>query len=305
MPFEISASSSYVIFSVFVVGALLNFIPIFLDGYSMIDPSTNLYPDYIYDVSNFEYKASLVAGLATTIPILGDYLFYRFLHIVKYGGNPTEGDTQNIYVPLRETVAFLLIPDILILVWLIPFQQYDYMMVLLDARDTMYTFSLLLCLVKFSNPVWTWRSMLFIGVPLMINNVLMSFSTLSTDLNFATDTITVSYVLTSFGLFSFFANAVNWIWHLFHMKSEEVSIKTHLCSAYVVIVAAFLFCDWLPSYFPTNPGDPWSNVGLTYLTCYSYLTASCTLCLSVISVSCARMDAIETKVNEFQFLKKN
>eukprot|EP01036_Dinobryon_divergens_P024407 gene24407-32853_t len=79
------------------------------------------------------------------------------------------------------------------------------------------------------------------------------------------------------------------------MKSEDVSIKTHLCSAYVVIVAAFLFGNWLPSYTPTEPGDPWSNVGITYLTCYSYLTASCTLCLTVISVSCARMDAIETK----------
>ena len=298
---NLSASTSYYIFSLFVVGALLNFIPLFLDGYSMIDPSTNLYPDYIYDISSFEYTASLVAGLATTIPILGDYLFFRFLHVVKYGENPTERDTQNIYVPLRETVAFLLIPDILLLVWLIPFQQYDYMMVILDARDTIYTFSLLLCLVKFSNPVWTWGSLLCVGVPLMINNVLMSFSTLTSDLDFASDTITASYVLTSVALFSFIAHAVYWIWHLFHMKSEDVSIKTHLCSAYVVIVAAFLFGNWLPSYAPTEPGDPWSNVGITYLTCYSYLTASCTLCLTVISVSCARMDAIETKVNVFFF----
>eukprot|EP01036_Dinobryon_divergens_P031362 gene31362-40748_t len=43
---------------------------------------------------------------------------------------------------------------------------------------------------------------------------------------------------------------------------------------------------------PTHPGDPWSNIGVSYLTCYSYLmVASCTLCLTVISTRCAGIDA--------------
>ena len=282
----------------FVVGALLNFLPLFLDGYSMIDPNTNLYPDYIYNLSCFEFTASLVASLATTIPILADYLFYRFLHVVKYGGNSIGGETPNIYVPMWETIAFLLVPDILMLCWLLPYQKYDYMMVLLDARDTMYTFSLLLCLVKFSNSVWTWRSLISIGFPLMINNILLSFSTLTSDLEFVENTITASYVLTSAGLLSFLAHVAYWIWHVLHMSATDVSMRTHLCSAYVVIATVFLLGDWIPSFTTTTPGDPWSTVGLVYLTWYSYLSASCTLCLTVISTSCARMEAIETKVND-------
>eukprot|EP01036_Dinobryon_divergens_P034016 gene34016-43948_t len=52
-----------------------------------------------------------------------------------------------------------------------------------------------------------------------------------------------------------------------------------------------------------DPSDPWSSVGLAYLSFYSYLMASCTLCLTVISTRCARMDVLFTKVNPlFSFL---
>ena len=57
-------SNHFMLLSIFLVGSFLNFVPLFINGYSMVDPSTKLYPDYIYRLSGFEYTASVVASLA-------------------------------------------------------------------------------------------------------------------------------------------------------------------------------------------------------------------------------------------------
>ena len=277
------------IFFFFFCGALLNFLPVLL-GYSMIDSTTNSYPDFIYRLSGFEFTASLVASLATTVPIVVDQLFERFLRIVNFDGFINQEDS-NIYVPFRETIAFILVPDIIILCWIIPFGRYDYLMAVLDARDTMYTYSILYCLTKFSNPVWTWKSLFLIGVPFMIANILTTFSTLSSDLYFIENSGIASLILICLGHFSLVVHVIYWIRYLYRMDIRDVTIGTHLCSAYVLIVVVFLLGDWVPSYAPSKPGDPWFIEGVSYLTCYSYLMASCTLCLTVISTRCAGIEA--------------
>ena len=168
-------------------------------------------------------------------------------------------------------------------------------MILSDARDTLFTYSLLMCLIKFENPVWTWKSLFFIGGPLMVNNVLLSFSSLSSDIEFVENVGIASYVLVSVGLFSLLINAIWWFWYFFHLDGKDVTIVSYLCSAYVVIVAIFLFGDWIPLFVPTQPGDPWSSVGVSYMACYSYLMAGCTLCLTLISTRCASIDATRVR----------
>ena len=277
---------------IFVLGALLNFLPLVIGGYSMVDPVTKLYPDYMYRLSSFEYCASLVASLATTIPILSDYLFDRFLRLMNYDENASkEEESSSIYIPLRETIAVLIVPDILILCWIVPFSYFDYLVLLFNARDTLFLYSFFRCLLKFENPVWTWKSLLLIGCPLMTNNVLISFATLSTDTTFIEHAGTASQVLATVGLFSLSVNIIWWFWHFFHLDEKDVTIESYLCSAYVVLLAAFLFGDWVPLLLPTQPGDPWSAYGISYLTCYTYLMAGCTLCLTLISTRCASIDA--------------
>ena len=45
-----------------------------------------------------------------------------------------------------------LISDIVLLFWLIPSERYEIMMLLLDVRDTLYTYLMLTCLSRFVNP---------------------------------------------------------------------------------------------------------------------------------------------------------
>eukprot|EP01036_Dinobryon_divergens_P028865 gene28865-37876_t len=257
----------------------------------MADPVTKLYPDYMYRLSGFEYCASLVASLATTIPILADYLFDRFLRMMNYDENANKEDTSSIYIPLRETIAVLIVPDILILCWMVPFGRFDYLVLLIGARDTLFTYSFFRCLLKFENPVWTWKSLMFIGGPLMINNILLSFITLSHDEALIANGAIVSQALAAMGLFCLSLNVFWWFWHFAHLGEKDVTLGSYLCSAYVVLLVIFLFGDWVPLSIPATPGDPWSAYGISYLTCYSYLMASCTLCLTVISTRCAGIDA--------------
>eukprot|EP01035_Chromulina_nebulosa_P040844 gene40844-55203_t len=150
----------------FLLGALINFIPL-LCGYTLQDPTTNQYPDYLHELSDFTYSSSLVAGISSNFPILVMYLFDKCLTRMGYCGssssnNKVDTPTSTVYVPLRESIVFLLLSDLLLLFWLIPYEHYEFIMLLLDARDTMYTFSMLSCLTKFSNPVWTSNSVILI-----------------------------------------------------------------------------------------------------------------------------------------------
>ena len=137
----------------------------------MKDPTTNQYPVYLHELSDFGYSSSLVAGISANFPILVMYLFDKCLARMGYYGssspNKTDTATSTVYVPLRESIVFLLLSDVLLLFWLIPYEHYEFIiMLLLDARDTMYTFSVLSCLTKFSNPVWTMKSVVLIGAVL-------------------------------------------------------------------------------------------------------------------------------------------
>ena len=256
----------------------------------MKDPSSRRYPEYLNRLSSFEYCASLVASLATTVPILADYFFERFLKFTDQNDGNTK--KEEVPIPLRQTIALLIIPDVLILFWIIPFGLYDYLMVLADARDTLYTFSLLVCVIQCRNNVWTRKPLLLIGGPLMINNVILSFSSLSSDEEFLYYSGIVSIVLVSIALAALLVYVVIWFQHFSSLLSNgEATMQSYLCSTYVVLTAIFLLGDWVPRFVPTEPGDAWSSVGLSYLTCYSYMMASCTLCLTVISSRCAAVDA--------------
>eukprot|EP01036_Dinobryon_divergens_P027186 gene27186-35915_t len=156
----------------------------------------------------------------------------------------------------------------------------------------MYTYSILTCLAKFSNPVWTSTSVMLIGVPLMISNVLVSFQTFTDPVILTALTI----ASTSLGLLSLVVYVLRWLRYIAHLDIEEVSsTDTILCSTYVLFMCIFLIGNWAVSYIPCDTGDPWSYTGVSYLTYYSYLMAGCTVSMTAMASSCSKLDAVESK----------
>jgi hypothetical protein len=169
------------------------------------------------------------------------------------------------------------------------------MMVLVNSRDTMFTYSILTCLTNVSNPVWTWKSVLIIGVPFMISNLLQSFKFF---MNSSLSAVLL-YIFTSLGFFSFAVYVWRWIQHVANMKVDDINCtETILCSAYVLFFSIFLLGRWVVVlYIPTREGDPWSSeMGVAYYTLYEFLMAGCTLCMTVMSSCCAKLVAAESRV---------
>ena len=163
----------------------------------------------------------------------------------------------------------------------------------------MYTFSMLTCLTRFSNPVWTLQSVIFIGAPLMVSNVLLSFQTFVDPFFLSV----LLFICTSSGLLSLMVYVMRWLRYITNLNVQDVSsTNTILCSAYVLFLCCFLIGNWTVSYIPVDVGDPWSSVGVSYLTFYSYLIASCTLCTTAMASCCAKLDAVESKVGKKFFL---
>ena len=135
------ASKNDSIYLLFVIGAVLNFLPQIL-GFSLKDPTSGQYPDFLQNLSSVNYIGSLIASLASTFPIVIDYVF----DLVKSFGHrefqiDKKVESTYCFIPFREVALLLILPDLLYLFWIIPYQQYDYMLGLIGLSDTMYIYS--------------------------------------------------------------------------------------------------------------------------------------------------------------------
>lgn len=293
------------LFFIFLAGAALNFLPYFL-GYSLKDSKTGQYPDYMVALSGFNYGASIVASLATTIPILVDFGFDMLITAI-YKENKVTQNPMNINVPFREIVLLLIIPDALLLFWILPYAQYDLVAPLICARDTMFTFCFLSCMVKFENRIWTQWTTIMIGGPLMIANAMVSCAALVNDGKFQASNRVITPFLISAGLLYLTTNLIRWYIYMFNSNEKKIATESFdtdgiraktdfFCTFFCTLLGIFLYGDWILFYLPLPTSSPWSVVGSNYLSMYNYLMAGCTLCMIVVINRYARLDAVETRV---------
>ena len=286
---QLLSKKGIIVLLVFVVGSIFNFLP------QILGFSARKYSDSSFGLlSSVEYSVSIIATLSTTIPILIDCLLDLGLEAFKIFSNsllPIDNGS-NIFVPFRETIFFLIIPDILILLWVIPFERHNIYLEMICARDTLFTYSLLSCIVKFSNPIWTWTSVILIGSPFMISNILISFQYLADDAAaFSAFVYVLIPVLVAIGFLFLALYIIYWIRYLIHLDDKK-NKRNFLCSFYVVTLLVFLVTEWLLFFNMSTIED-----ALAFSCSYNYLTASCTLGLTAISSRCMRFEADETKVS--------
>ena len=290
------------IYLLFVVGAALNFLPQIL-GFSLKDPTTGEYPDFLTNLASVTYVGSLTASLASTFPIVIDYVLDLMDNVshgefkIYYRAN--HNDSAHNFIPFREVALLLVLPDLLYLFWIIPYEQYDYMAGLIGLRDTMYIYSLMTYLFRFGNPIWTWSSTMLIAGSLMTANVLSTCGFLSVDPTFVTANVYILLFLVALGLLTLLVSLVRWFWYILTItpRSENEKRRNYLCTVYAVCSTIFILGDWL-IFFAPQPIEPdWSNMGTNYLTLYTYLMAFCTVMVTVVTTRTNREDSKNTKVD--------
>lgn len=273
--------------------SFLCFLPLFL-GYSVIDSC--FYADKSW-ISESNLTTAVIANLATTLPNLldggFDYLSVLWSKYRKLTQEQTVLDMSTLYVPFRETIALLVIPDILLLAWILPYRNYDFYVILFQIRDLLYVYALFTGLKKFSNPIWTSRSFIFVCLPFMISNLITSFINfvLCIDFRIALYFFIVATFFVLVGFISLAVHASWWIQYVCGMKIEDFTIKTYMTSMYVVVYVGFLSYSYGMAYY--NYLGAWGAFGNTYGIINCYVIAGCTLFLTVVSSRCARVDAMD------------
>jgi len=278
--------------SVFICGALLNFLPLVL-GYTLKDPSGK-YPTFLQDLSNSQLWGSMIASIAVMFPLMLDY----FLDILASRKNLYLSENRNI--PFKDAILILILPDLIFLGWVLPYGEYDVMAGLIGARDTIYIYLFLSNIIKLKTPVWKWSSTIIIAGAFMSANIFATINSQIANMSSQAKTVCVSFLLVSvsIGFLSLIASVVRWIYYLSKFKveeaSEEENLKNYLCSAYIIAFVIFIFGDWLIFYIPVE--QSWSNIGENYLTMYTCLMAFCTMVVTIVTTRVTRHEANESKV---------
>lgn len=297
MSLNFMVKNEWTLFVVLFIGALANFIPVWL-GYTLADPVTGEYPSFLYELENFYYRESVVASLASSVPLILEQLL-DWISLLVILNPERKAWGQASYIPFKEIILLIVIPDLLFLFWIIPYHQFDYMAAIIGARDTLYIYSFLSYIVHLRNPIWTWASSIYICFAFMFSNLLATCqSQLSnSSQSFMKFTSIVLPFCVALGILNILVNSIRWIHYVLTCekgdKTEE--LKKLLISVSCMFYFIFVSGDWLIFFVP-NVSLGWTNVGAYYLTLYTYLMALCTLCLTIISSRLLRIEATEAKV---------
>lgn len=279
------------LYLLFLAGSFLNFLPQ-ICGYSLKDPDSNAFPAFLTNLSSLHYQGSVIASLSSTVPILVDNFLSLFFRDEQF-------DTIHV-IPFREVILLLIIPDLLFILWIVPYGQYDYMAGLIGARDTMFIFSLLSYVKNLKNPIWTELWTISISFSFMAANIFASTGTQILDPKNAL--LSASNVLLPFfvsiGLLLLIIATGRWIHFCITVPTADKSdeLRNRVCSLYVFFGILFILADWLIFYFPLDDFPDWTNIGANYLTLYTYMMAFCVLMITALTNRICRLDANEGKV---------
>jgi len=301
-------TNEHSIYVIVVCGALLNFLPFTL-GYSLRNPETHLFPQYLKGLKSPQLTNSLVASLSMSFPILLDYFFDCLASLLKHFKVNTSfflnhhDARSSVCFPFQEMIFFIVIPDALFLFWIIPYEKYDILAGLLSARDTMIIYSFLAYMVRYKNPIWTWWTTIPIIASILSANIILTMQ-LQFDDSFSNNIEILFSILLPFlvstALLILTVNMIRWFLFVKRMAfsgKNENDIKFVLCTVCAVCYYIFILGDWLLFYAPKSTSPMWSSIlGFNYLTMCSYLMAGSTVIISIVSSRLTRIESQESKV---------
>jgi hypothetical protein len=195
-------------------------------------------------------------------------------------------NVSSTYDSAKINVAptWILGKDLMLVLFIIPSQEYDYIAGLLCSQDVLFTWCWLYNLSRLGNPVWTLPKVFGIGFLLSILNIVCSWIFMS-EVAFASEQLTVFYIiLISVTFISYFAVIAQWIYYIWNLNYETTDMLTFLtiiqASVFIFFFALYLLIDFSNSY---SQAVVWTNLGINYLTTWVYAMTGCTACVSVIS----------------------
>ena len=238
-------------------------------------------------------NAAFAASAASCAPLVVDYIADILSNAPK--------DSFSNFIPRREIFLILIVPDMIILIYMLPYELYDALNGLICARDAIFNLAMLSYLNALGPHLFTKKVIYSVAFLIMISNGLIAFSVVTNNprnWNIMTTAIICSMTI-AFAILSI--TLTKWYNYVRQLKVHEIEIHHRFCNVYAGVYMCFLLGAWLPFMIPDMTRDPsWGlygvNYGVNYLSLYSLLLASCTVIISVMTTRLARYESNETKV---------
>eukprot|EP01041_Mallomonas_annulata_P002223 gene2223-4321_t len=262
-----------------LLGSLVPFIFIML-GYSLdvgdgFDLQDNLPPYVDALVHTFLYSSALVTSISACAPMMLESIL-DFISGKKR-------NASSKYIQRREIFFIIVLPDIFIIAYLLPYRQFDILSAVLSVRDTLLHFAFLHYLHNLCPLIWTKVPLIFVASFIMIGNALGHY--LNMKINDQAILIRLYFK-----------------WFIYAAQIEDIDTKRRMkfCHAYAMLYGVIFVVDWLPGLIAGSDKN-WSFIcGINYVTMTTYVSGASAMILSLVTSRLSRYDDAIDNVNEIK-----
>jgi len=253
------------------------------------------YPSYQYELNSSFVMISLAFSIGGSSPLLLDYIYDKMF---MQNLSPSHLDTY--LASIRRIALFVISLDVVYMVILIPFEQFNILLTLLVFRDILYTFEFLKCLNQLFPEVFNIWLVLGTSWSFALANHLELQMLLSTDSE-ALSTVFTMFVVVGFLLL--LALYGRWIYFIVHNTDTSLRSKILLCNVYSGTFFLFICGDWGSCLAPVSLQDDmmwYSLLGSNFFVMYEYLITINVICATMMVSRLAKKESDELEVQIFQ-----
>eukprot|EP01041_Mallomonas_annulata_P009743 gene9743-20262_t len=233
------------------------------------------------------YHYSLVASIAVSIPMLMDYvldLLYR-----------DRSSRSESFIPRRDLVLGLLLPDIFLLCYVVPLRHYELYPCIVSARDAFYFFCFVSHMIKSGSPVWTHKTTSVLAIFVSAFKAFSSFDASLPKSKYPLFGMftTITKYTAIFVVFSLF------LWWFYRVYFNKESLPEKKLYEFNVYATSFFLL--ILSYVVLNltiAGDNWTVNDWGYTSAYTYCISLFTTTVSVLNNRIVRIEAAATEARE-------
>eukprot|EP01041_Mallomonas_annulata_P012974 gene12974-27385_t len=233
---------------------------------------------------SIHYQFSLVTGIAVGFPMLLDYGFDRF------GANYLK--ISKGLIPRRDVMLMLMIPNIIQIAYILPYEKYSYLPCVTKARECFYSYCFFLYATNHCGPIWTKKSVFIPLVTYGISNAIGSLNPadiwgIYDILNLIQGILSITAVLSLCRLY--------YLYFLYRRQTDKIKPHESYYQNNIYINSTLALGIFFVIIAVSIPHYRWESTGYLYLTLYTYSLCVFATVVTVLNGRIVRIEGFHTK----------
>eukprot|EP01041_Mallomonas_annulata_P009280 gene9280-19259_t len=275
-----------------VLGSAVNMLPFCIEDSSFFSFS-GFDGNISSDLKSINVQAPLIGCVAATVPVLLDLCLDYFssrpelLHLSSYH-----------FIPKRSMFLAVTLPDLIILLVLIPYDQYSCLSGLINARDSLIICTFLSYMNKVSPEIFSRNLMIFVGACFQTLNIMDTLSYYIDDERWFNNLYIIIFCIlgvVALVLGYMYKKLMN---NIREKGYKRFSLNDNICHTYAAFFPLYIAIDW---YFPTSmlqavEDEKWTTFGQYFMTTYSSVLLFCAIGITILISRISREELLQYSV---------